>query len=138
MSWLNPYSWLGMAAIIAALLGGGWLLGHSGVSERDDQIATLNTDLKQSRDQANLYHAAYDMANEGLLKARNTFIGLEADYTLQAANGDRAIAAGERAAAESVKDKAALNARIDVLNKKVKDLSTGCVDAARPVCGVLE
>lgn len=138
MSWLNPYTWLGAALIVAGLVFGGWLWGHSDVAERDATITTLDADLKAARNSANLYHDAFDIANDGLLKARNTFLGLEADANLQQAQGDRAIAAGERAAAEAVKDNASLRARIAKLNNDIKRLSTGCVDATRPVCGVLQ
>lgn len=139
---LAPYAviigWVVRLLIPVALVGGGFAWGHAGVSERDDKIASLTTTLANVTNESNNYRDAYTLANTGLLGARNTFLGLEADYKLQAAEGDRQIAAGDRAAAEAVKDNAVLHVRIDALNRKIKELSTGCVDAARPVCGVLQ
>ncbi|MBS0218086.1 MAG: hypothetical protein JSR63_07850 [Proteobacteria bacterium] len=139
---LAPYAviigWVVRLLIPVALVGGGFAWGHSGVSERDDKIAALGTDLANATASAGLYRDAFTLANTGLLGARNTFLELEADYKLQAADGELNIATGQRVAAEAVKENAALHVRIDALNRKVKELSTGCVNAARPVCGVLE
>lgn len=136
MKWLNPYTWLGALLIVALLIGGGWAAGHRGVAERDTTIEQQKMQLGvllRERDDA---RAAVAIANRGLTQAAATFRRMSEQAKAEAAAAALAQAEAKLAAAETIKERARLEANIAALNRTLAAERAGCVDAQRPICGV--